>query len=416
MKVLIILCFAVSAFAVENALRELLKSPKETVRLYGAFKAQENLHFRGSEDALRFRLFRANAEFVAAANEQSDSTIFGLNFFSTMTADEKKQYLGLNITGHQPNPPSLPSSGFPERAPKEKLWTNEGAVTEVINQGSCGSCWTFGAVGGLESRYKVGSGKLRKFAEQEYLDCTYSDKKDGCHGGWPDNCYDYSKRSGGRLAASKDYVYRAKDSSCKASSMPNAAISHKIMGYVAVASTEAANIEALSTGSLSAAFEVTDYFQQYRGGIMKDTTCKGRPNHAVTAVGYTERFVLVKNSWGTGWGDRGFVKFARNHDNCGLFFYSSYPKLVATGKADTTRSDRATNYRPSDNDDDVGPAPNPSCQDKAMDCNKSYCKHVEFGKKWCKRTCGYCDDEDGGECPSGTVRCPDGICRHEHMC
>merc|ERR1712113_130861 len=412
MKVLIAICLVVSAFAADNALRELLKSPKDTVKLYGAFKAKENLQFPGSEDGMRFRLFRANAEFVAAANEQSDSAVYGLNFFSTMTAEEKKQYLGLNITGHVPNPPVLASAGF--TAPAEKLWTNEGAVTQVINQGSCGSCWTFGAVGGLETRYKVGSGKLRKFAEQEYLDCTYTDKKDGCHGGWPDNCYDYSKKNGGRLASSKDYTYKAKDSSCKASSHCNAAISHKIMGYVAVGSTESANIEALSTGSLSAAFEVTDYFQQYRGGIMKDTTCQGRPNHAVTAVGYTARFVLVKNSWGTGWGDRGFVKFARGHTNCGLFYYSSYPKLVATGRSDTTPSDKATNYRPSKDDDDIGPAPDPVCQDKALDCTKDYCKWESMREKYCRKTCGMCDDE--GECPKGTVRCSDGVCRHEHMC
>merc|ERR1712055_402945 len=413
MKVLVILCLAVSALAVPEALRELLKSPKDTLKLYSAYKAEENLEFRKGEDGMRFRLFRANAEFVADINEQSEDTVFGLNFFSAMTPEEKQQYLGLNITGHEPNLAAPASSGF--RAPAEKLWTNEGAVTQVFNQGSCGSCWTWGAVGGLETRYKLASGKLRKFAEQEYLDCTYSDSKDGCRGGWPDHCYDYSKRNGGRLAASKDYTYRAKDSSCRAGSYKNAAISHKIMGHVSVGSTESANIKALSTGSLSVAFEVTDYFHQYRGGVIKDTTCRGRPNHAVTAVGYSPKFVLVKNSWGTGWGDKGFVKFARGHSNCGLFAYASYPKLESTGRSDPNPSDGATPYRP---DGDDGPAPNPTCEDKAMDCTKAYCKWESMRNKWCQKTCGTCNDDgnDDGECPNGTVRCNDGICRHEHMC
>ena len=402
-------CLVVSAFAAEDALRQLLKSPKDALKLYGSFKAKEKLKFRSNEDGLRFRLFRANAEFVASANEQSESTVFGLNLFSAMTSDEKKQYLGLNITGQERNPPVLASSAS---VPSEKLWTNEGAVTEVFNQGHCGSCWTWGAVGGLETRYKAKSGTLRKFAEQEYLDCTYSDSKDGCRGGWPDNAYDYSKKQGGRLASKRDYPYTQKDSSCKASSKRNSAVAYKIMGHVTVGSTESANIEALSHGSLSVAFEVTDYFQQYKGGIIKDKTCKGRPNHAVTAVGYTALFVLVKNSWGDTWGDQGFVKFGRHYTNCGLFYYSSYPNLVATGQSDSTPSDPATSYRP--DEDDNRPAPNPTCEDKALDCTVDYCKWESMRTKYCKRTCGLCDDDK--DCPKGTVRCSDGVCRHQHMC
>lgn len=412
MKLLLTLCLVATTLAVEDALRDILKSPKKTLQLYDNFKAQEHLKFEVNEDRLRFQLFRSNAELIADANEHSDNAVFAQNFFSTMTADEKKQYLGLNITGHNANAPRAASAGF--QAPAEKLWTNVDAVTRVKNQGSCGSCWTFGAVGGLETRYQQKSGKLRKFSEQEYLDCVYEGSKDGCRGGWPSNCYSYSKDNGGRLASDKDYPYRGSDGACQGSSKPNAAVAYKIDGYVDVDATESANIEALASGSLSVAFEVTDYFQQYSKGIIKDTTCKGRPNHAVTAVGYSVKYVLVKNSWGTRWGDQGFVKFARGYSNCGLFHFSSYPKLKSTGKSDNTPSDGATNYRPSD--DDNGPAPGPVCEDKALDCTKSFCKFADFAKKHCQRTCGYCDDDEGGDCPSGTVRCSDGVCRHEHMC
>merc|ERR1739847_151870 len=292
-------------------------------------------------------------------NEEGGSAVFGLNFFSAMTEDEKPLYLA--------------SPGF--KAPASKLWTDSGQVTAVKNQGSCGSCWTFGAVGGLETRYQQVSGKLRSFAEQEYLDCVYS-SRNGCNGGWPDDCYTYSKKNGGRLASTANYKYAARDGSCKGSSKPDAMIAAKIVGYTSVGSTESANIEALATGSLSVAFEVTNYFQQYRGGIIQDNTCRGRPNHAVTAVGYTENFVLVKNSWGSSWGDEGFVKFARGYNSkCGLFKYSSYPTLSATGKSDTAPSDEATPYRPSEDDDvNPDPQPDPDCKDVAINCEQYFCQ------------------------------------------
>lgn len=364
---------------------------------------------------MRFRLFRANAEMIADANEQADSAVLGLNFFSAMTSDEKQQYLGLNMTGHSENPMMLTSELDALTAPAEKLWTDEGKVTVVKNQGSCGSCWTFGAVGGLESRYAVAAGVLRNFAEQEYLDCVYEGVpgRDGCQGGWPSDAYTYSRAQRGRIASTSNYPYRARDTNCRAHSTANAAVAAKVMGSISVPRGEAANIKALTTGSLAVAFEVTNYFQQYTSGIIKDTTCRGQANHAVTAVGYTEMFVLVKNSWGSAWGDQGFVKFTRNYGNCGLFTYSAYPRLIPTSQADSAPADEATPYRPS-KDDEMVPTSDPDCEDASEYCTPIHCTYQEL-IRYCRRTCNACGDETK-ECPSGTVRCSDGVCRHEHMC
>ena len=149
---------------------------------------------------------------------------------------------------------------------------------------------------------------------------------------------------------------------------------------------------------------------------MKDTTCTGLPNHAVAAVGYTADYVLVKNSWGDQWGDQCFIKFARNHENCGLIQYSSYPKLVGTGTTDVSTSDPAASYTDTLNDesssDDSGD--NTNCVDLATNCYSWMCTDSEWTdrtKKYCQKTCSYCSS---GACASGTVRCSVGVCRHEH--
>jgi len=329
-------------------------------------------------------------------------------------------YTGLNITGHFAHPPML-SSGL-QAVPSQKLWTAEGAVTPSINQGSCGSCWAFGAIAGLETRYMLKAGKLRGFSEQEYLDCVYEGSRDGCQGGWPDDGYKYTKNRGGRLASKKAYPYVQKDGTCQSNSKASAAIAYVIDGVQSVGGTEAENIAALATGSLSVAFEVTDELQQYKGGIMKDTTCSGQPNHAVAAVGYTPEYVLVKNSWGDQWGEQGFIRFARNHGNCGLFKYSSYPILRSTGNSDNTASDAAANYKPGDNSGSGGDSSsggNSNCKDAAIDCESWMCEWSSLQnvmKEYCQKTCKYCTDGGSGACASGTVRCSDGVCRHSHMC
>merc|ERR1719361_1630822 len=254
-----------SSCLAEDALREVLRSPKATLELYNDFKLDQGLQSAGVEDRFRFRLFRKNAEFVATINEDDEGlTQYGLNMFSALTEQEKGQYLGLNVTGHehQDRPMFSAPAGF--TAPEKKLWTNEGAVTAVKNQGSCGSCWTFGAVGGLETRYYSASGKLRNFAEQEYLDCVYEGKRDGCNGGWPSDCYTYSKKAGGRLAAQATYRYVHRDGKCQGGSKPDAMVAAKIAGYTDVGTSESANIQALAIGSLSVAFEVTNKFRSTR--------------------------------------------------------------------------------------------------------------------------------------------------------
>jgi C1A family cysteine protease len=71
-------------------------------------------------------------------------------------------------------------------------WVTKGAVTPVQNQGSCGSCWAFSTVGGMEGANFVDNGKLVKLSEQQLVDCAKNGNH-GCFGGLMDLGFKYAE-------------------------------------------------------------------------------------------------------------------------------------------------------------------------------------------------------------------------------
>merc|ERR1719312_176817 len=372
---MIVLLTVLAVAAATDPLQDALQSPEILGRLFAQYEAVEGKVYNSNEIKFRMRLFKRSVQAAALTNSQDLGWTAGLNLFSDMTEEEQNQYLGLNTSlTYTPGEP-LPESDEPLTSGID--WRSKGGVTGVKNQGNCGSCWSFGAVGSLEGVHKAKTGSLVTFAEQELLDCVYEGQRDGCQGGWMQDGFTYIQNNQ-RLAPSSAVSYRGKDGSCNYRGKTNG-LKAKAEGYSSPGGSESGHLSALSRGPIAVAFEVTDKCKQYRGGIFRDTTCRGSANHAVTMVGYDSSKIAIKNSWGGGWGSGGYIYMARNHHNCQLYSNSAIIRLGGSNPGP-------------DPGPDPGPNPDPSCRDAAGSqmCNLYKTYMCQYQPQNCMKTCGRC--------------------------
>merc|ERR1712228_278554 len=119
-----------------------------------------------------------------------------------------------------------------ERASSVDWSTNSAVVNPVKDQGQCGSCWAFSAVGTVESGYALAAGKLGSYAEQQLVDCSTNGGSQGCNGGF--NQYGISYIGSTGIAAESSYPYKATDGSCRASSVSKDLPAGAVAGYQSV--------------------------------------------------------------------------------------------------------------------------------------------------------------------------------------
>lgn len=337
--VLLFLAYAASALQHVEYKPEDLFSEEKLQELFDRWLHRHAKNYTAhSQKRSRFEIFKQNLIYIHHRNQGSHSHKLGLNGFADLTIEEfRRQHLGL----HRPSdlPPSnllrQRRSACRSKPPSSIDWRQQGAVTPVKDQGSCGSCWAFSSVGAIEGAHAIATGKLVSLSEQELVSCALS--TDGCDGGLMDPAFEWVIQNGG-INSEDGYPYvsgNGKNRVCRLWKTMKKEVS--IDSYVDVTpQDENSLVCAVAQQPVSVAINagVLD-FQLYAGGVFSGT-CSDDPtdiDHAVLVVGYGsdngKDYWIVKNSWSESWGINGYVHIQRNTGNkrgtCGIHVMPSYP-------------------------------------------------------------------------------------------
>jgi len=313
---------------------------------WAAYKQQFGKSYPSQDvDSLRKLIFFANKLKVDKFNREHEHSKAKTNHLSDRTEEELNSLKGFRATSALIQN-DLEGEKFLQNilkrdveVPDELDWRKTpNRVSDVQDQGYCGSCWAFSAIGALEGQeIPINKSKLAPLSAQNLVHCAERQRKrdpNGCNGGLPIDAFNYVKTHG--IETDDDYLYEGSFKKCRFNSSKSFMRDNGGV-YLPTGDEETLKQVVAKFGPVSVGIQATDLFMYHGDGVLLDEVCgneKEYLNHGVLVVGYGYDkqskldYWLVKNSWSETWGQDGYIMMARNHNNnCGIATAAIIPKL-----------------------------------------------------------------------------------------
>nr|AFA34858.1 cathepsin L-like protein [Trypanosoma dionisii] len=319
-----------------------------------------------AEEAFRLSVFRKNlldAKLHAAANPHAT---FGVTPFSDLTREEfrSRHHSGAAHFAAGRKRARVPVDVGVGDAPAAVDWRDRGAVTPVKDQGQCGSCWAFSAIGNVEGQWFLAGNALTSLSEQMLVSCDTMDS--GCDGGLMNSAFEWIvEHHNGTVYTEESYRYASGDGIAQPCRTSGRTVGAVITGHVKLPPDEAKMATWLAAnGPLAVAVDASSWMF-YTGGVL--TSCVSNElDHGVLLVGYNDSaappYWIVKNSWGTLWGEDGYVRIAKGTNQCLVKEEASSAVVGGPGPAPEPNTTTTTSA--------PGPSPSHFVQ---MSCNDAAC-------------------------------------------
>jgi cathepsin L len=275
------------------------------------------------EFQMRKQIFERKLDAILKHNNDTTKTWKnGVNKMTDWTEEEFNRLLGYKMHALPERTKRTPFDfETPHALPTTVDWRTKGIITAVMDQGGCGSCWTFGTAETIESFYamKYGVGNLPVLSEQQIVDCTPNPNDcggtGGCGGGTPELAMAQIMQTGG-LTSEADYPYVGEDQTCQYG--PNTPPIAKLSSYTNLISNNYSSVltAVALIGPMIISVDASSW-GGYSDGVF-DGCDQQNPDldHVVQLVGYgtdtsAGDYWLVRNSWSEGWGENGYIRLRR---------------------------------------------------------------------------------------------------------
>jgi C1A family cysteine protease len=271
----------------------------------------------------------ADAERLQKINPKAT---FGVTKFSDLSKEEfAKFYLMPNFQDKVPENMPPVKTKFPMNKvgvtpdPTNFDWSTTQYVTPIRNQGQCGSCWAFSAVETISSYFALATNQAAELLSVEQIvDCDTAGQDQGCNGGFPTGAYQYVQSAGG-IETEQAYPYTAEGGQSGSCNFAQSSVVATVTGSSSI-NGETGIYQQLSTGGPVSVCVDASQWSSYTGGVL--TSCTNNVDHCVQATGYANynsgnAYWIVRNSWGTDWGENGFIWIQIGQDLCSIGDYAT---------------------------------------------------------------------------------------------